>query len=285
MSQSSNPAPNSAQIEYWNAAAGLTWAQLHEQLDRQIECLGLEGIRVLAPRAGEQLLDIGCGCGQTSAELAVRVGPSGKVVGVDISHPMLDVARRRLGPDTRRQLDFRQLDAQSGELGRGIFDAAFSRFGVMFFSDPIAAFTNIRAALKPGGRMSFVCWRPFQENLWMRVPMEAALPHLPPMPPADPLAPGPFAFADPNRVHSILRDAGFGSVTITPFDLSIGGSDIEQTLQLTLKVGPLGAALRENPGLADAAVAAVRDAISAYATPKGVLMPAAVWIVRAQNDR
>lgn len=275
---------NAAQIDYWNATAGETWALFQEQLDRQIAPLGLEGLRVLAPATGERVIDIGCGCGQTSLDLARRVGSNGHVVGVDISAPMLDVARRRPLSGSTMRPEFREADAQSVDLGHAVFDAAFSRFGVMFFSDPVAAFSNIRQSLKPHGRLGFVCWRPLSENTWMLAPLNAALPFLPAPPPADPLAPGPFALSDAGRVRSILRDAGFGSVTIEPFDAIIGSGDIEQTLELTLEVGPLGAALRENPQQKSNVADAVRKVLTHYATPAGVLMPAAVWIVLAHNE-
>jgi len=275
--------PNAAQCEYWNAVAGETWAQFQESLDRQIEPLGLAGIGVLQPVPGEHIIDIGCGCGQTPLALAARVAPSGSVVGIDLSRPMLEVARRRPRPAANLHVDFRQLDAQNGDIGRGVFDAAFSRFGVMFFSDPVAAFRNIRASLKPGGRLVFVCWRPLAENPWMLSPLQAALPFIPPVAPPDPTAPGPFAFADAGRVRSILSDAGFVAVRINPFDARIGSGDLEQSLKLALRVGPLGRALREHPELSGKVTGAVREVLSKYLTPGGVLMPSAVWIVRAQN--
>lgn len=281
MTVTASHADNAAQIDYWNATAGQTWARFQEQLDRQIEPLGLEAMRALAPRPGERILDVGCGCGQTTLELATRVTASGVVVGADISVPMLEVARARPAPRGGATPDFRQLDVQSGELGEGVFDAVFSRFGVMFFSDPVAAFKNLRKALKPEGRLAFVCWRPFQENLWMRAPMEAAQSFLPPSQPTDPTAPGPFAFADAGRVRSILLDAGFSDVTIQAFNTSIGGSSLELTVDLAFRVGPLGAALRERPDLAPTVSEAVKAALSAFETPSGVLMPAAVWIIQA----
>ncbi|MGA2312932.1 MAG: class I SAM-dependent methyltransferase [Xanthobacteraceae bacterium] len=275
--------PNAAQSEYWNAAAGETWAKLQELLDRQIEPLGLAAIDVLQPGEGEHIIDIGCGCGQSSLALAACVAPTGSVLGIDLSKPMLEVARHRPRPAANLRVDFRQLDAQTGDIGRGIFDAAFSRFGVMFFSDPVAAFRNIRASLKRGGRLVFVCWRPLAENPWMLAPLQAALPFIPPVAPPDPTAPGPFAFADAGRVRSILSDAGFASVTTEPFDARIGGSDLEQSLKLALRLGPLGAALREHPELSGKVAGAVRDLLSRYLTAGGVLVPSAVWIVRAQN--
>jgi SAM-dependent methyltransferase len=282
MSQSLAMSPNDAQIDYWNTTAGETWARHQQQLDRQLEALGLEAMRVLAPAAGERILDIGCGCGETTLQLAARVGAAGAVVGVDISEPMLEVARRRPAPDAAARPEFRELDAQTDDLGAAAFDGVFSRFGVMFFADPTAAFANIRAALKPGGRLAFVCWRAFQDNPWMREPMAAAAPLLPPLPPVDPTAPGPFAFAEDGRVRAILGDAGFGGIAIDSFDVSIGGSSVEETVNLTLRVGPLGRVLREMPEMADAVVGAVRAAIQPYETANGVLMPAAVWIVSAK---
>jgi len=284
MTENASSSDNAAQIDYWNATAGQTWARFQEQLDRQIEPLGLEAMRALAPAPGERILDVGCGCGQTSLELATRVTASGAVVGADISVPMLEVARSRVVPDGAATPDFHQVDAQSGDLGEGVFDAVFSRFGVMFFSDPVAAFTNLRKALKPDGRLGFVCWRPFQENLWMRLPMEAAQPFLPPSPPMDPTAPGPFAFADADRVRRILADAGFSDVTLHAFNTSIGGSSLDQTVDLAFRVGPLGAILREKPELAPTVAGAVRSALAPYETPSAVLMPAAVWIVQAHAN-
>ena len=275
-------ATNAAQIDYWNASAGQTWARYQAQLDRQIEPLGLEALRVLAPRPGERVLDVGCGCGQTTLELAERVGAAGAATGVDISAPMLAVAKARTVPEGSATPLFLERDAQAADLGDGVYDAIFSRFGVMFFSDPVAAFANLRRALKPDGRLTFVCWRPFQENLWMRAPMEAAQPFLPPSPPMDPTAPGPFAFADPDRVRSILSEAGFSDVTLHAFNTSIGGSSLEQAVDLAFRVGPLGAFLREQPELAPSVAGAVKAALSEYDTPAGVLMPAAVWIVTAQ---
>ncbi len=274
---------NAAQIDYWNATAGQTWARYQAQLDRQIEPLGLEALRALAPRPGEHVLDVGCGCGQTTLELAERVGASGAVTGVDISAPMLAVAQARPIAEGAASPQFLERDAQTADLGEGVYDAIFSRFGVMFFSDPIAAFANLRRALKSAGRLTFVCWRPFEENLWMRAPMEAAQPFLPPSPQMNPTAPGPFAFANDARVRSILSEVGFSDVTLHAFNTSIGGSSLEQTVDLAFRVGPLGAVLREHPDLAPSVAGAVKAALAAYETPSGVLMPAAVWIVHAQR--
>jgi SAM-dependent methyltransferase len=283
MSLTAGAPSNEAQIDYWNTTAGETWVERQAQLDRQLAVLGLEALGALAPVAGDRILDIGCGCGDSTLQIAARVGPSGAVLGVDVSGPMLEVAGRRPAPEGSAQPEFRKADAQTADLGRAAFDAAFSRFGVMFFADPPAAFANIRFALKPGGRLAFVCWRAFLDNPWMREPMAAAAPLLPPLPPADPTAPGPFAFADESRVRAILTEAGFTDIAIAPFDAKIGGASVEETVNLMLRVGPLGRILREIPQMAQAVVGAVRGAIEPYDTAAGVLMPAAVWIVNARN--
>ena len=283
MPNESSPTSNAAQVEYWNAAAGQTWAEFQEQLDRQIEPLGLEAIRALAPVKGERVVDIGSGCGQTTWELGGRVGREGAVVGVDISAPMLEVARKRPRPSTDLNVTFKELDAQTGSLGKGVFDAAYSRFGVMFFADPAAAFANIFQSLTARGRFAFVCWRPLTENEWMLAPLQAAMPFLPPSAPPDPLAPGPFAFADADRVRRLLSEAGFTAVQVDPFDALIGAGNLEQSLRLAFRVGPLGAALREHPQCKENVMGAVGDVLARHVTPAGVRMRSAVWIFVAQK--
>ena len=275
-------AANAAQVAYWNDAAGRTWADLQDRIDRQIRPLGLAAMERLAPASGEQVLDVGCGCGDTSLELARRVGPEGGVLGLDISAPMLEVARGRAEAAGARNLAFHEADAQTAALPGGR-DAVFSRFGVMFFADPTAAFANLRSALRPGGRLGFVCWRPLAENLWMRLPAETAAGLVPPAPPPEPGAPGPFAFADPDRVRRILAEAGFTGIDLTPHDEAIGGLDLEGTVAMSFRVGPLGAILRERPDLAPLLRERVREAVSPWLRGDAVYMPSATWLVSAQN--
>ena len=199
--------PNQAQVDYWNTGAGPVWAELQDMLDRQLDPLGRAAQQALDVAPGERVLDIGCGCGHTTLALAEAASPNGQVLGVDISGPMLAVARGRAA--TNPVIRFIEADAQTADLPSGAFDAAYSRFGVMFFADPAAAFGNIRRAVRAGGRLGFVCWRAFSENLWMRGPAEAAAAFLPSAPAPDPEAPGPFAFADPSRVRRILEEAGW----------------------------------------------------------------------------
>ncbi len=270
---------NEAQIEQWNGPSGETWVAMQDRLDRQLEPLGRAAIAALAPGAGEQVADIGCGSGDTTRQLAERVGPTGRVVGVDVSAVLLAHARSRT---TAANVTFVEADAQVHALPA--IDAVFSRFGVMFFDDPVAAFANLHRALRPGGRLAFVCWRTHADNPILTLPLAAAVAAGIPQPPAgDPLAPGPFAFADAARVTDILGRAGFADIVLAPHDEAVGGNDLDGAVELAMQVGPLGRLLREHPDHAAAALAAVRAAIAPYATPAGVLMPSATWIVTASR--
>jgi SAM-dependent methyltransferase len=272
---------NEAQVEYWNAAAGPVWVENQARLDRQLAPLRRAAQAAFAPRAGERLLDVGCGCGETTLALAQAVGASGAVTGADISAPMLEVARRRAADAAN--VTFLQCDAQTADLGTGVFDGVFSRFGVMFFADPAAAFGNLAHATREGGRLAFVCWRALAENLWMRGPAEAAAPFLPPMAPSDPTAPGPFAFADPDRLRGLLGAGGWRQIELEPHDEAIGVGGVDETLGLILKVGPLGAALGEAPDRVPSVIDAVREFLQRHDGPQGVRLPAAVWIVTASR--
>jgi SAM-dependent methyltransferase len=279
---------NVEQKTYWNEQAGPIWVSQQEQLDRQIGPHGERAIARLAPAPGERVLDLGCGCGASSLELARRVAPGGRVLGLDLSEPMLARARERAAAAGLANLDFRSADVQSVSLEAGAFDAAFSRFGVMFFADPVAAFRNVRGALRAGGRLAFACWRPVKENAWVLVPMAAAAPllTLPPPPPEG--APGPFAFGDAARVRSILEAAGFEAIAIEPVDLTMtpGGGDPDEAADTFLNVGPLASALREmNAGasLRDRVRAAVRESFGSHLRDGRVELGSAIWLVEARR--
>ncbi|MBW8812356.1 MAG: methyltransferase domain-containing protein [Caulobacterales bacterium] len=282
MDEAPNAAPNAAQAEYWNDGAGPTWVEMQAPLDRQLQPLGRLAMAALSPRPGERILDIGCGAGETTLELADRLQPGGLATGLDISATLLALARRRAAG--RSGVEFLEADAQTHPFALGGYDAVFSRFGVMFFADPAAAFANLRRALKPGGRLAFVCWRTPAENEVMTLPMVAASAFLPPPPPAEPGAPGPFAFADPERVRGILRAAGFADVDLAPHDLKIGAGSLEDALGLALRVGPLGAALREHPDKRERVVDAMRAALATRDGPDGVKLQSATWVVTARNE-
>jgi SAM-dependent methyltransferase len=256
------------------------WAEIRELLELQLAPLGRRAFQALAPNSGESALDIGCGGGATALDLARAVAPDGTVVGIDLSAAVLAFAQRAAKGCERVQ--FVQADAQVFPFEPASFDAAFSRFGVMFFLDPAAAFINIRRSLRPNGRLAFVCWRALDENPLDILPLSAASAHLPPQPAHDPYAPGPFAFANPERVRGILERAGFVEIEITAHDEQVGSGDLDAMLAVCSRVGALGKILRENPELRATALPAVRSALAAHDGPDGVRLNAATWVATAR---
>jgi SAM-dependent methyltransferase len=279
--------PNAEQITYWNDTAGPKWVALEDMLDGQIRDLGEATMDRVEIGRGERTLDVGCGTGQTSLELARRVGPMGRVLGVDVSAPMLARARERARAVATDNVAFLGADAQTHDFEPAAADVCFSRFGVMFFADPVAAFSNLHAALRPGGRLGFVCWQSLPDNPWMFVPAMAAAQHVTLPIPTSPDAPGPFAFADAGRVRGILERAGFAGVTVADHraTLTVGGAGgLDQAVDFMLQMGPSGAALRQaDPALRGKVAAAVHAAIAPYHTADGVRMAAAAWIVTARR--
>jgi SAM-dependent methyltransferase len=233
------------------------------------------------------VLDVGCGCGQTTLELAERVGDAGQVVGADISGPMLAEAQRKLDASGRTNVELIQADAQTHAFDAGSFDLAFSRFGVMFFADPEAAFSNLLTALRPGGRLVMVCWQEMSRNPWMLVPAAAAAKHVELPAPADPDGPGPFAFRDRERVTEILSRAGFDRIEAESLDRKLvmaGGPNLEQAAGFIMQMGPAGAALREAPAdVVEAAAASVQEALRPHMTERGIEMDASAWIYSARR--
>jgi SAM-dependent methyltransferase len=275
--------PNARMAEDWNEQVGKTWAMLHRRLDKQIAPIGAAAMAKAGFAPGQSVLDIGCGCGETTFEIAARIAP-GRVLGADISATLLAIAREDAAAKGLANADFVETDAQTHGF-KPEYDIVFSRFGVMFFEDPAAAFANIRTALKPGGRLAFCCWRAPAENVWLSLPMQAAGHLLPPLPPSDPTAPGPFAFADGARVRRILEGAGFKDVRVDPLDLRIGSEGLEDTVFTSLRMGPLGAALRQTGAddeLKAKVEAAIREGLRPHLVDGVVTLPAAVWIVSAK---
>lgn len=280
---------NTYQVTDWKGQSGERWVANQARLDAMVAVFGQAVIEAAAPVNGERVLDIGCGAGASSLALAACVGPGGHVLGVDISEPLIDRARS-LAPQDVPAL-FRVADASSAELPEGAFDILFSRFGVMFFDDPTAAFAHMRRALRPGGRIAFVCWRTAAENNWVRLPMGAIKSILPPSALPDPEALGPFSFGDRGRVSRILLTAGFTDVAIAPFDASVpfgeGGTRdaaIDDAVRMTLEVGPLSRALADQPADVRArASAATRAAFAEIPGERSLMINGAVWIVTARN--
>jgi SAM-dependent methyltransferase len=274
---------NADQARYWNAAHH--WVTDLVGHDEMLEPLGRLAHDALAPRPAERILDIGCGTGATSLALAADVGPDGTVVGIDLSATLLDVARERAAQV--ENVSFIEADAQTHEFDEP-FNGAFSRFGVMFFENPVAAFTNIGRALRSGGRLVFVCWGAPADNAWWTVPARVVAEQgvtLPP--PADAGAPSPFALADRDRLHDVLTGSGFVDVALSErrTDILLGGhaSSVDTAVGF-LRRSRLGAAVVEAaPSSADAVFDIVADTLSAYLTDRGVEMTAAVWVAAARR--
>ena len=275
---------NASQVADWNGAVGEHWAAEQERTDKLIRAFGDAALSAAKALPGEAALDVGCGCGDTSLSLADAVGASGRVLGVDVSAPMLAVAQRRAAG--RGNLSFAEADASRANLP-GPFDLMFSRFGVMFFDDPTAAFTQLRKALKPGGRLAFVCWAAPQDNAWAALPAQTARKASGlNLAPADPIAPGPFAFADRDRVHGILSAAGFRNISFQPFEAPMYlGSSPRSAAEGAVRIGPASRVAREAgpdklPGIVDA----IEAALAPHAAPAGaVALPGRTWIVTAES--
>jgi len=197
---------------------------------------------------------------------------------------MLDIARRDAEQNRVRNVTFLEADAQTYSFEPASFDALYSRFGVMFFADPVAAFNNLLGALKPKlGRLAFVCWRPLRENPWMLIPVRAAMQHLPPQEPPDPLAPGPYAFADAERVKRLLTQAGFSKIAATPHDQEVEMGRLDDAVEQCTRVGPLGRLLLEYPDAVAWVTETLRNTLAEHISDGVVRMDSAVWIFTARR--
>jgi SAM-dependent methyltransferase len=276
---------NAAQAEYWNASAGQRWTDHQEHQDQVLVPVSDRLIAVAAPKPGDRVIDVGCGCGATTIDFAARVSPGGEVLGLDISEPMLARARERAPQNL--PIRFERADATVYDFEPGGADLVASRFGVMFFADPARSFANLRKGLKPGGRLVFACWREAKQNPWLIVPLREATRHAPPLPKANPEDPGPFAFASEARVRKILSDAGFADIVLEPHDLELDiavGGGLDTAVHAAMTIGPTSRILDgQSEAVRAAATADIRKALAAHAREDAVPLGAAIWIVSATN--
>ncbi len=251
------------------------WAEAYELIDLQLSPLGLRAIETLDLGAGDIILDIGCGAGQTLLQLAERVGAEGRVIGVDVAPLLLEIASRRTEPLSQVRLI--QADAQSLDLSSESTDAVFSRFGVMSFDDPVAAFANFRRILRPSGTLAFTCWRSLEDNELDHLPLSAAGLQ-------SSVDESSFSFADPEYIRGILEAAGFEEIVIQSHDEKVSSGDLDAMSWVLLKVGSLGKIVRENPALRATAEPLLRKTLAALGDASRVELLASVWIVTARAE-
>ncbi|SFD77827.1 class I SAM-dependent methyltransferase [Roseivivax sediminis] len=274
-------APNAAQADAWGGDMGKRWVRRDADLDRQMEEVSDAVLSRAGLQPGERVLDIGCGSGALSRRAAEAVGSGGRVTGLDLSDLLLALARERAPAN----MEVLHGDGQVFDFGGARYDAAISRFGVMFFDDPVAAFANIGGALAPGGRLAMACWASAEANPWFRDPKAAAEARLGRTPPADPDAPGPLAFRDADRVFGILSAAGFSEREVETIDLMLHQPDGWPAMERMLpEIGPIPGVMREYDGTQDdlrAILGSLRETWARYLGPEGLRMPARVHIYRA----
>lgn len=272
--------PNREMDELWNGPASRAWVEAPDRYDRMLEGFLPVVLEAAALAPGDRVLDVGCGSGALARAAYDRVAPGGAVTGVDISAPLVELARER-SPG----VSFVHGDAQVHDLGSATFDVLVSRFGVMFFDDPVAAFSNLHRAIRPTGRLAFVVWQPGPANPWVMTAIAALVEHvpMPDLPP--PGAPGPFAFGDPDRVRSVLREAGWQDVAVEPVETSVlvgGPGDVDQVVAF-YEQDAFGQLLlsKADQQQRTAARAALRQVVQERIASDGLRLGAAVWLVTA----
>jgi ubiquinone/menaquinone biosynthesis C-methylase UbiE len=276
---------NADQAAYWNGQGGRHWTDRQELQDVVLGPVSERLFERAEAATGERVLDIGCGCGATTIELARRVGPAGGVLGLDLSAPMLARARERTpagAPAT-----FVKADATVYPFEPDGADLLFSRFGVMFFAEPAHSFANMRKGLRRGGRVLFACWRDRRENPWLMIPLRAAYQYSPRLPEVGPDDPGPFSFASEERVRRILSEAGFADIALQPSDLLLDvavGRGLDAAVEGALAIGPASRALQDqSPDIVAAATGAIRAALAPFESGGRVPLAGAIWLVTATN--
>jgi len=279
--------PNASQIESWDGGTGEHWVAEAERYDRMTGAFGEQIVKRAAPHLGEAVLDVGCGNGALCLAISPQVGPSGTVMGLDISGPMLAEAERRAEAAGVHNLSLHKGDAQVYPLERGAFDVVVSRFGVMFFDDPVAAFANLGRALTDGGRLVFACWRHLGENEWLAVPVGAALQHVPVPDLGPPGGPGPFSLADPDSTRRVLLDAGFVDIALDEVrGPMLLGRSLDDTVEFMRRTDMADALMKDvDPATQDQAWTAVREALVPHADADGaVKLEGSAWLVTARSS-
>jgi SAM-dependent methyltransferase len=276
--------PNREQDEYWNGEEATHWVCHLDRYDAMLEPFDGYLFGRADIHGSDAVVDIGCGCGATTLA-AAGLALDGLALGIDLSAPMLEVATQRARRRVVGNARFERGDAESYRFHPGAFDHALSRFGVMFFADPVAGFSNVARALRPKGSLTFVCWQEMARNDWIAIPGAAVAAHVPLPPLASSDAPGPFSLSDPDRINAVLGKAGFARVDIAPVEEALVlGATVEDTVAFLAQTG-MGRAILANVDdtTRARALAAVADALAAYMVGDGVALGSRAWLVSAKR--
>ena len=277
---------SATQLEYWNHPVAHAWADRHQQIDRMFAPVTTLALETASPQPGESVLDIGCGAGTTTLQLAARVAPAGRVIGADIARHSAARARERIAADGVGNAEVILADVGSHPFVPDSFDLVFSRFGVMFFPEPISSLRNVHRAMRRNGRLTFAVFRQRQDNPFVTLPHAAVAHLLPPLPAPGPDEPGQFSWADPVRVRRLLEGAGFRDVSLTPHDPQMqlaGPGGAAEAADLALHIGSVSRAIAgvDAPPI-DALRAGLEACFRQHDKPEGIALGAAIWVVQAR---
>ena len=278
---------NKNQKDFWSGKGGDIWVERQNAMDTMLSPLGEAALNKLNFNEEENVLDIGCGCGHTTLNIAKRIGPSGNVTGLDISEPMLKRAKESAVEMSISNTSFKCVDVQTEDLGDQIYSAAFSRFGVMFFEDSIAAFKNINKSLISGGYLSFVCWQSPAVNPWQSLFIQEVKKFLD-LPSPPPRSPGPFAFMESEYVSSILEESKFQDITIEGHEAEVNmfsGRSLSDSVKDYISINPVVTQMLKESSenqIAEIVNSGI-EAFSPYYSEKGLIFPSATWLVTARK--
>ena len=278
---------NKNQKDFWSGKGGDIWVERQNAMDTMLSPLGEAALNKLNFNEEENVLDIGCGCGHTTLNIAKRIGPSGNVTGLDISEPMLKRAKESAVEMSITNTSFKCVDVQTEDLGDQIYSSAFSRFGVMFFEDSVAAFKNINKSLISGGYLSFVCWQSPAVNPWQSLFIQEVKKYLD-LPSPPPRSPGPFAFMESEYVSSILEESKFQDITIEGHEAEVNmfsGRSLSDSVKDYISINPVVTQMLKESSenqIAEIVNSGI-EAFSPYYSEKGLIFPSATWLVTARK--
>ncbi|HIA43160.1 MAG TPA: class I SAM-dependent methyltransferase [Gammaproteobacteria bacterium] len=274
---------NKNQRDFWSGKGGDIWVERQNAMDTMLSPLGEAALNKLNLNEGENVLDIGCGCGHTTLNIAKRISPDGQVTGLDISEPMLKRAKESANEMSISNASFNCVDVQTDDIGEEVYSAAFSRFGVMFFEDPVAAFCNINKSLITGASCSFVCWQSPALNPWQSLFIEAVKKYVD-LPSPPPRSPSPFAFMESEYVSSILEESNFQNIMIEGHEAEVNmfsGRSLSDSVKDYISINPVVSEMlkdsheEQKTEIINSAI----EAFSPYYSAKGLMFPSATWLV------